>query len=70
MVFDLEAIWPELTAELTPDQVFVLNECLTDCWLEGWVPLPDLPRSLAYVLSGRMSAEACRADLIATARAT
>lgn len=68
LVFDLEAIWPELTAELTPDQVFILNECLTDCWLEGWVPLPDLPQRLAYVLSGRLSDEDCRAQIIDTAQ--
>lgn len=67
LVFDLDAIWPELTAELAPDQVFILNECLTDIWLEGWVPLPDLPQRLSYVLSGRQSAEDCRAQLINTA---
>lgn len=69
LVFDLEAIWPELTIELTPDQIFILNECLTDIWLEGWVPLPELPQQLAYVLSGRLSADDCRAQLIAAATA-
>lgn len=60
-VFDSQSIWPELTVELDEDQRYILDEALTDIWLEGWIPEFNLAANLTAFLIGTMSAEAYQA---------
>ncbi|WP_336250601.1 Fic/DOC family protein [Stomatohabitans albus] len=55
--FDVTAYWPQLTEELTSVEQYILNESLTDCFLEGWTPNSYLVRNLVTWIRGQYTHE-------------